>query len=121
MRHSVKTKKFSRAPSHRDAMLKNLAASLIEHESIKTTEAKAKAVTPIVERLITIAKRGTESSKRQLESMIPTREIANKVVTVLVPRYKNRNSGYVTRLRLAKRKGDDSRMIRISLIEESKK
>ncbi len=121
MRHGDKTKKFNRAPDHRDAMLKNVASELIKHESITTTEAKAKAVTPMVERLVTIAKRGTEASKRQIEAMVPTSAVAKKIVDVLAPRYENRDSGIVTRLRLAKRKGDDSRMVKISLIEESKK
>lgn len=121
MRHGDKTKKFNRAPSHRDAMLTNVAEALIKHESIETSQAKAKAVTPIVERLINIAKRGTENSKRRVVAKLHTKEAAEKVINVLAARYEGRGGGYVTRVRLGKRRGDDTRMVKISLLEESKK
>jgi large subunit ribosomal protein L17 len=121
MRHGDKTIKLNRAPSHRDAMLKNLASSLIKHESITTTEAKAKAVVPIVERIITNAKKGTLASERQVESMVMTKDVAKKVINVLSPRYGKREGGYIVKHRLARRKGDNTRMMKISLIEESKK
>lgn len=121
MRHKVKTKKFRGTAARRDLMLKNLAASLIKYESITTTEAKAKAVIPFVERIITLAKQKNQASERLVESMLPIGDEANKVVTILVPRYKERNSGFIKKIRMGKRSGDDTRMIRISLFPEEEK
>lgn len=121
MRHKVKTKKFRGTSAHRDSMLKNLAASLIKYESITTTEAKARAVIPLVERVITLAKKENQASERIVESMLPVGDEAEKVVKVLVPRYKKRQSGFIKKLRLGKRPGDDSRMIKISLFPEEEK
>ncbi len=122
MRHQDKTsKKFDRKPSHRNAMLMNIVSSLIDHESIKTTEAKAKVAAPIAEKLITMAKNGDAASKRNIESYIPTRRITDKLFTVLSSRYADRKSGFVSRVRLAKRVGDNSRMIMLSLIKEDSK
>ena len=121
MRHAVRTKKFGRTPSHRDAMLKNLAASLVQYESVRTTEAKAKAVIPLVERIISVAKKETLASGRQVESMLPTKLAARKVVEVLAPRFKDRNGGFITTVRLPRRPGDNSRMMRVSLLTEESK
>lgn len=120
MRHKVKTKKFRGTPAYRDAMLKNLAASLIKYESVTTTEAKAKAIIPVVERMITIAKGGSQASERLIESMLPSGDEAEKIVKVLAPRYKDRTSGFIKRARLGKRTGDDSRMVKITLFPEKK-
>lgn len=120
MRHSVRTKKLNRSSAHRDLMLKNLAASIFQYESVKTTEAKAKVVLPLVERIITIAKKDTIAARRRVESMLPTKLAALKVIEVLAPRYKERNGGFVTTVRLPKRVGDNSRMVKITLLPEEK-
>ncbi len=121
MRHKVKKNKFRGAATYRNLMLKNLAASLIKYEAIITTEAKAKAVIPFVERIFTIAKKETQASERLVRSMLPIGNEAEKLVEVLLTRYKGRKSGFVKRVRLGKRLGDDSRMMRISLFPEEKK
>lgn len=122
MRHQDKTsKKFDRKPSHRNAMLMNIVSSLIEHESIKTTEAKAKAAAPILEKLITMAKKGDAASKKNIEAYLPTRSLSDKLFTVLSSRYADKKSGFVSKVRLAKRVGDNSRMILLSLIKEESK
>ena len=121
MRHKRRVAKLNKAPGHRKAMLKNLAASVIQYEGIKTTEAKAKAVAPIVERIITLGKKDTIASNRKVYSMLPTELASKKVLEVLVPRYKSRKGGYTTRMRMSKRVGDDSRMIRLSLVKDVEK
>lgn len=118
MRHGVRVKKLNRTTAHKNLMLKNLAASVIQYEEVKTTEAKAKAVVPFIERIISTAKKDTIASKRNVESMLPTKLAARKVTEVLIGRYKDRNSGFTSMVRLPRRMGDNSRMVKISLVEE---
>lgn len=111
--------KLSRERDQRRALIKSLAESLIMHESIVTTDTKARALRPHVEKLITKAGKGTLASKRLVKSKVNTDEAAEKLIDELAPRYKNRPGGY-TRLSAAGwRRGDNAKMTRISFVEEA--
>src|SRR3972149_3838584 len=102
MRHRKKKVTLDRPKAARQAMLSNLAASVLLHEKVQTTEAKAKAVRPIVERLITKGKNNVLHTRRQLIKALPTINAGKKILEVLGPKYKNRAGGY-TRIVKAKR------------------
>ena len=93
MRHSHGYRKLNRTHEHRSAMFANMACSLIEHEQIKTTLPKAKELKPIVEKLITLAKKGSLHSRRLLISRIKQQEAVRKLFDVLATRYKDRHGG----------------------------
>ena len=115
MRHGNAGRRFNRTQSHRKAMLANLAISLVEHEQIVTTLPKAKDLRPIVEKLVTIAKKGGLAARRQLASELQNNEIAaKKLFDVLGPRYKARAGGYTRVLKAGFRFGDNAA---IGLIE----
>ena len=107
-------------PTHQKLMLRNLAESLFEHERIKTTEAKAKALRPYAERLITKAKKGSIHHRRQVASDIENRTIAHKLFDDIGPRFADRNGGYTRVLKLGQRNGDGARMALIELVEGAK-
>ncbi len=117
MRHLKKVKKLNKVKSHRDSMLKNLAASVIQYESVKTTEAKAKAVSSLIDRIITLGKPGDLNARRRLYMMLPTKLAAHKVLEVLNDRYKERNSGFTSIVHIGVRKGDNSRLVKITLVD----
>jgi large subunit ribosomal protein L17 len=98
-------------------MLKNLAASVIQYESVKTTEAKAKAVSSLIDRIITLGKPGDLNARRRLYMMLPTKLAAHKVLDVLNDRYKERNSGFTSIVHIGVRKGDNSRLVKITLVD----
>jgi large subunit ribosomal protein L17 len=104
-------------PSHQGLMLSNLAASLFEHERIKTTEAKAKMLRPYAERLITKAKKGTVHDRRQVLSRIEDRDVAHKLFSDIGPRFAERNGGYTRILKLGPRNGDGAPMALIELVD----
>jgi large subunit ribosomal protein L17 len=99
-------------------MLSNLALSLFEHERIKTTEAKAKALRPFAERLITKAKKGTVHDRRQVLATIEDRDVVHKLFADIGPRFADRNGGYTRILKLGPRNGDGAAMALIELVEE---
>ncbi|MDQ3771801.1 MAG: 50S ribosomal protein L17 [Actinomycetota bacterium] len=107
-------------PTHQKLMLRNLAESLFEHERIKTTEAKAKALRPYAERLITKAKKGSIHHRRQVASDIENRTIVHKLFDDIGPRFADRNGGYTRVLKLGQRNGDGARMALIELVEGAK-
>ena len=114
MRHGNAGRKFNRTQSYRKAMLANLASSLVEHEQIVTTLPKAKDLRPIVEKLVTIAKKGGLAARRQLASELQNNEIAaKKLFDVLAPRYQARAGGYTRVLKLGYRHGDSAPMAMI--------
>ncbi|EKD93890.1 MAG: 50S ribosomal protein L17 [uncultured bacterium] len=122
MRHRVKKVKLGREADHRNALLKNLATSIILHEKIKTTKAKAKAVVPKVEKMITLA-RAVETGKktkreviRALEGQLYDENASRKLMEELAVRYKDRNSGFTRMTNLGFRAGDASSMVQIELI-----
>jgi large subunit ribosomal protein L17 len=97
-------------------MLRNLAASILLHEKVKTTEAKAKTVRPLVERAITTGKKPTLASRRKLLSLFYTEHPVNKIFDVLGPRYADRKGGYTRIVKLGSRKNDGAEMVRIELV-----
>ena len=116
MRHRKKVNSLSRDKDHRKALIKNLAESVILHESITTTLAKAKAVKPYVERLITRAKKNDLTTYRYLLQRLPTQNSAKKALEVLGPRYKDRQGGYLRIIKLPARKGDGAKMAKIEFV-----
>ncbi|MGC8764645.1 MAG: 50S ribosomal protein L17 [Brevinematia bacterium] len=118
MRHGDKVKNLSRTYSHRKALLKNLAISLFKYESIKTTLAKAKALRPFAEKLITKAKKDNVSSRRIVFSKLRKKDVVKKLFEDIAQRYKNRNGGYTRIYRLGYRANDGSEMAIIELVEE---
>ena len=116
MRHRKKKIMLSRKKDPRRALMKNLAESLILHERIETTEAKAKAIRPYVERLVTKGKANTLTARRQLISSLPTQRSVKKVMEVLSPKYQSREGGYTRIVKMASRKGDGAKMAIIEFV-----
>ena len=117
MRHGISGRKLNRTSSHRKAMFSNMAGSLIIHEQIKTTLPKAKDLRPIVERLITLGKKGGLHSRRQALSMIQDQETIYKIFTTLAERYSSRSGGYTRIMKAGFRYGDLAPMAYIELVE----
>src|SRR5919202_4759062 len=105
-------------PDHERLMLGTLAGQLFQHERIRTTEAKAKAVRPIAEHLITFAKRGDVHARRQVLKTIPDRDVVHKLFSEIGPRFAERNGGYTRILKLGDRPGDGAPMALIELLPE---
>ncbi len=117
MRHQKTRNKLSRDSAHRKALLMNLSKELIEHERIKTTEAKAKAVKPEVEKLITLAKRGDLHARRQaLSTLAQDKFTVHKLFAEVAPRYAERPGGYTRILKIGQRAGDATEMVFIELV-----
>ena len=121
MHHGFAGRRFGRSSSHRQAMLANLAVSLLEHEQIVTTLPKAKELRPIVEKLITLGKRGDLHARRQAISQVRDIEQVGKLFAVLGPRYKARNGGYIRVLRAGFRHGDNAPMAVIEFVDRDPK
>ena len=108
MRHGNAHRKLGRKPEHRKAMFANMAAALIKHEQITTTLPKAKELRPVVEKLVTLGKRGDLHARRQARSQIRDVAMVKKLFDVLGPRYKDRNGGYTRILKAGFRYGDNA-------------
>jgi large subunit ribosomal protein L17 len=117
MRHGLSGRKLNRTKSHRKALFMNLAQALVKHEQIKTTLPKAKDLRPIVEKLITLGKRGGLHARRQLISHIRDEKLADKLLTVLADRYKSRPGGYTRVLKAGFRYGDMAPMAVIEFVD----
>ncbi|MGY6531602.1 50S ribosomal protein L17 [Glycocaulis sp.] len=117
MRHGNGYRKLNRTASHRRAMFANMAASLIEHEQIVTTLPKAKELKPIMDKLITLAKKGDLHARRQAISQIRNKEQVAKLFATLGPRYGERNGGYTRVLKAGFRYGDNAPMAVIELVD----
>ena len=111
-----KSKRFGGNAAHQRLMMANLAASLFAAEGIVTTEAKAKALRPIAEKLITKAKKGGVHRHRQVVSFMGDKEMASKLFSDIAPRYESRPGGYTRILKLGPRQGDNASMARIELV-----
>ena len=105
-------------PAHQKLLLSTLAAQLFVHEAINTTEAKAKALRPLAEHLITFAKRGDVHARRQVLKTVPDRDVVHKLFSEIGPRYAERPGGYTRILKLGPRAGDAAPMARIELVQE---
>ena len=117
MRHAKQKGKLSRDSAHRKALMMNLSREVIDHERIQTTQAKAKAVKPEVERLITLAKRGDQHSRRQAMARLgQDKFIVYKLFEELAPRYAEREGGYTRILKLGPRKSDATEMVFLELV-----
>jgi large subunit ribosomal protein L17 len=117
MRHSKTRNKLSRDSAHRKALLMNLTKEILEHERIETTEAKAKAVKPEVEKLITLAKRGGLHARRQaLAALAQDKFAVHRLFDEVAPRYADRPGGYTRILRLGPRRSDSTEMVLIELV-----
>jgi len=116
MRHRKKGKTLDRKRGPRKALLRSLATDLILYEKIKTTEAKAKAVKPLVERLITKGKSGDLHAKRELLKYLYLENAAKKVIEELGPRYKARKGGYTRIIKLGTRQGDAAKIVQIEFV-----
>ena len=117
MRHGFAHRKLGRTSAHRTAMFANMAASLIKHEQIVTTLPKAKELRPIVEKLVTLAKRGDLHARRQAISQIKDVDLVRKLFDVLAPRYKTRNGGYTRVLKAGFRFGDNAPLAVIEFVD----
>jgi large subunit ribosomal protein L17 len=117
MRHRKAGRQLRRTSEQKLALMRNLATSLIEHEAIETTEAKAKELRPFVERLITKARSGTLHDRRMAGRHIHKREAADKLFQELGPRFAARPGGYTRILKTRHRKGDGAELARIELVE----
>ncbi|MBP2296952.1 50S ribosomal protein L17 [Azospirillum rugosum] len=117
MRHGVSGRKFSKTSSHRKAMFSNMANALIKHEQIKTTLPKAKDLRPIIERLITLGKKGGLANRRLAFAQLRDDAMVAKLFTVLADRYKDRQGGYSRVLKAGFRYGDAAAMGVIELVD----
>ena len=117
MRHKMAHRKLNRTASHRKAMFANMASSLIEHEQIVTTLPKANELRPIVEKLVTLAKKGDLNSRRLAISRTRNRDMSKKLFDVLGPRYKERNGGYIRIMKAGFRFGDNAPMAVIEFVD----
>jgi len=119
MRHRHGLRKLNRTSSHRQAMFKNMAVSLLRHEAIKTTLPKAKELRRVVEPLITLAKEPTLANRRLAFDRLRDREIVTKLFDVLGPLFKARPGGYTRILKMGFRNGDNAPMAFVELVERS--
>jgi large subunit ribosomal protein L17 len=112
----TKGRRFGGGAAHQKAMFGNLVSSLIAAEAIVTTEAKAKALRPVAEKVITKAKKGGVHNQRQVVAFIRDKDMAHKLFEEIGPRYADRNGGYTRILKLGPRHGDNAPMARIELV-----
>jgi len=117
MRHKVAGRKLGLSSFHRKALYRNLVTDLLNYERITSTEAKAKEIRSLAEKMITLGKEGGLNSRRQALSFILDGRIAEKVFNELAPRYAERPGGYTRLIKLGPRLGDGAPMVRIELVE----
>ncbi len=117
MRHGFRGRRFGRRSDHRSAMLANLCQSLISHEQIVTTLPKAKDLRPVVEKLITLGKRGDLHARRQAIAQIKDVSVVKKLFDIVGPRYKERNGGYTRIMKAGFRFGDNAPLAVIELVD----
>ena len=118
MRHNKSGKRLGRNSSHRSAMMRNMVTSLLDHEKITTTDARAKELRKIVERMITLGKRGDLHARRQAMQVIRDRKVVGKLFEMVAPRDKERPGGYTRIIKLGTRLGDNASLSLIELVEE---
>ncbi|WP_187972018.1 50S ribosomal protein L17 [Aquibium microcysteis] len=117
MRHGRSGRRLNRTSSHRKAMFTNMAASLIEHEQITTTLPKAKELRPIVEKLVTLGKRGDLHARRQAISQVGSAVLVKRLFDTIAPRYAERNGGYLRIMKAGFRFGDNAAMAVIEFVD----
>src|SRR5512143_3252290 len=117
MRHARTGRKLGRDAAHRRALYANLACSLIEHGRIRTTEAKAKAVKPYAERMITLGRRGDPHARRQVLAELRSQEVVHQLSADVAPRMADRPGGYTRIVKLGPRLGDAAEMVYLELVD----
>ena len=117
MRHQLAGRKLGRPTGHRLLMLRNMVTDLLRHESMKTTDSKAKEVRKMAEKVITLGKKGSLHHRRQASALLTDEDVVKKVFDELGQRYQDRNGGYTRITKLGPRKGDASEMAVLELIE----
>jgi large subunit ribosomal protein L17 len=117
MRHQRAGKKLGRDSAHRKALYSNLTGALIEHGRIKTTEAKAKAVKPIAEKMITLGRRGDLAARRQAVAYLRSKDVVHKLFADVGPRFQDRPGGYSRIVKLGPRPGDSADMVYLELVD----
>lgn len=118
MRHRVSSQGFNRDTNHRKAMIMNLTRSLFEHGEIETTQAKAKEIKRWADKLLGVAKKGTLEAKRELHQFFGKRDVVNTLTHVIVPSFSDKISGFTSLEVTGKRRGDNSVMAKLSLINK---
>ena len=119
MRHLKSKRKLNKTSSHRKAMLANMAVALIKHEQIQTTLPKAKELSPFVDKLITLGKKGDLASRKKASSILPEKQWTAKIFEELSERYKERDGGYTRVLKAGFRYGDSAPMAVIELVDRN--
>lgn len=117
MRHRKKGKTLGRKKAPREAMLRNLATSVVLYETVKTTEAKAKAIKPIVEKYVTKSRDNSLHTRRQLLSYFYDEKAVNKLLEELGPRFKDRPGGYMRITKIGQRQGDAARVVQLEFVK----
>ena len=117
MRHKIAGRTLGRSSAHRRALYRNMVTDLLKHEKIVTTEAKAKEVRGIAEKMITLGKKSGLPSYRQALSFITEKKVTDKIFSELGPRYKERPGGYTRLVKLEPRLGDGALMVQLELVE----
>lgn len=116
MRHKKRGRQLGRNTKHRRALFRNLVTSLFEHERIETTEAKAKEIRGIADRLITFGKKGDLSARRQAAAFLMDKKVVQKLFSDIAPRFNGRNGGYTRLIKTRVRIGDGAKMVAIELV-----
>ena len=119
MNHRKSHRKLGRTSAHRKALFRNMVTSLLEHEQIRTTDAKAKELRGVAERMITLGKKGTPHARRQALRTIKSKDVTSKVFDELATRYSDRPGGYTRVIKLGQRAGDAAPMSIIELVDRS--
>jgi large subunit ribosomal protein L17 len=117
MRHQRAGKKLGRDSAHRKALYANLAGALIEHGRIKTTEAKAKAVKPLAEQMITLGRRGDLAARRKAIAELRSQDVVHQLFAEVAPRFADRPGGYTRIVKLGPRQGDAADMVYLELVD----
>lgn len=116
MRHGVQSQRFSRPTDQRLALFRGLVTDLLKHEQIRTTEAKAKAIRPLAEKMITLGKSGSLASRRRVLAYVYDKDVAGKLFEELASRYRERPGGYTRIVKLGPRKGDGAPVVQLELV-----
>ena len=121
MRHRKRGRKLDRNTKHRKALFRNLVTSLLEHERIETTEAKAKELRGLTDKVISLGKEGTLHARRRAVQVLRTKTVVSKLFNDVAGRYQNRQGGYTRIIKTRRRPGDAAEMVAIELVERGEK
>ena len=117
MRHHVSGRKLNRPTAHRKLMLRTMVTDFIRHETVQTTQSKAKEVRKMAEKVITLGKKGSLHHRRKVAALLTDQDMVKKVCDEIGPRFENRNGGYTRIIKLGPRKGDASEMAILELVD----